>query len=44
MYQNTIPSKSLEYRRRLIAEDIHASDPHAAEKVAHADHHTDDKV
>jgi len=41
MYQNTTPVKSLAYRRRLIAGDIHVSDAVALEKI-HS-HHADDR-
>jgi sugar porter (SP) family MFS transporter len=34
MYQNTTPLRSLEYRRRLIAEDVHAADPEAIARVS----------
>jgi len=45
MYQNTTPVKSLAYRRRLIANDVHASDAVAIAKVSsrQSDEHLDEK-
>ena len=47
LYQNTTPIRSVEYRRRLVAENVHASDPEAIAKVSsRVDHdaHSIEKV
>jgi MFS transporter, SP family, sugar:H+ symporter len=42
MYQNTTPLRSLEYRRRLLANDIHPSDPEAGKKLGSDQEKTSD--
>ncbi|EIN05606.1 MFS monosaccharide transporter [Punctularia strigosozonata HHB-11173 SS5] len=46
LYQNTTPLRSIAYRKRIFENDVHASDPHALEKIRDEQHneHADEKV
>ncbi|EIN06030.1 MFS monosaccharide transporter [Punctularia strigosozonata HHB-11173 SS5] len=42
LYQNTTPLRSIAYRKQMLENDVHASDPHALDKIRHE--HIEEKV